>query len=85
MPVPARSDLADTLKIARAAVTRVDGIVAGRSIDLFIKSVTDTSMTLLVRFWIASRDEADYLRARSEAIQNVMQAFEAHRITRKAS
>jgi small conductance mechanosensitive channel len=84
MPVP-RNDPADALKIAGAAIARINGLVADRSIDLFVKNVNDTSMTLLMRFWIGSREEADYLRSRSEAIQNVMNAFEAHRVTRKAS
>jgi small conductance mechanosensitive channel len=74
--VPADADLDEVLHFARDAVASIEHRDRQKEIELFFKSVEDTGIPLLVRFWITSGDEAAYLRARSTAIQRVKQAFD---------
>jgi small conductance mechanosensitive channel len=74
--VPPDVDLEEALQLAHDAVSGVDLRDRRQEIDLFFKSVEDTGTTLLVRFWIDSAEEVDYLRARSVGIQRVKGAFD---------
>jgi small conductance mechanosensitive channel len=74
--VPPDTDLEEALHFARDAVNGIDRRDQRRDIELFFKSVEDTGIPLLVRFWISSGDEIEYLQARSTAIQRVKQSFE---------
>jgi len=73
--VPLDADLEAALHTARDAVTSIERRDRSKDIELFFKSVEDTGIPLLVRFWINSGDEVEYLRARSSAIQRIKQAF----------
>src|SRR5262249_43355632 len=73
---PPDIDLEDALHLAHDAVSGIRRRDDHREIELFFKSVEDTGTTLLVRFWIDSADEIEYLRARSIAIQRVKGSFD---------
>jgi small conductance mechanosensitive channel len=79
-PVAAQSDLAETLRVAGTAVADIEGRDRDREIELFFKSGSDGNLILLVRFWIGWKDEAGYLRARSEAIQHLRRALVKSRL-----
>jgi len=74
--VPPEVNLDEALNLARDAVSSVDGRDAHHEIELFFKSIEDTGTTLLVRFWIDSAGELEYLRARSAGIQRVKASFD---------
>jgi len=76
MKVPPDIDLDEALHLAHDAVSGINRRDGRREIELFFKSVEDTGTTLLVRFWIDSADEVEYLRARSTAIQRVKGSFD---------
>jgi small conductance mechanosensitive channel len=73
--VPPEVDLDEALNLSHDAVSGIDRRDQRREIELFFKSIEDTGTTLLVRFWIDSADEVEYLRARSIAIQRVKGSF----------
>lgn len=80
-----RDDLDQVLAVAREAIAGVEGRDSDREIELFFESFGDTTVTLMIRFWIECADELDYLRARSTAIQRVKHAFDAHHLAERAS
>ncbi len=73
-------DLALVRKVAIEAVSGVDRL-PDREVELFYDAFGDSAITLELRFWIGYRSEADHLRARSEAIERIKRAFDAHGIT----
>jgi small-conductance mechanosensitive channel len=85
IPISSRDNPSAILKIARASVAAIGGLAGNHEIELFFKNINETTMTLLVRFWITSKNETDYLRARSEAIQRVKDALDGHHLRQKAS
>jgi small conductance mechanosensitive channel len=74
--VPPDVDLDEALQLAHDAVASIDRRDQRSEIELFFKAIEDTGTTLLVRFWIDSADEVEYLRARSTAIQRVKGSFD---------
>jgi small conductance mechanosensitive channel len=83
--IPPDVDLDEALQLARDAVTPIDRRNHHAEIELFFKSIEDTGTTLLVRFWIDSADEIDYLRARSSAIQRMKRSFDRRHQAQHAS
>jgi small conductance mechanosensitive channel len=74
--IPPDVDLDEALQLAHDAVSGIERRDRSQEIELFFKSVEDTGTTLLVRFWIDSADEVEYLRARSLGIQRIKAAFD---------
>ena len=74
--IPPDIGLEEALQFAHDAVSAIDRRDRRQEVELFFKSVEDTGTTLLVRFWIDSADEVEYLRARSTAIQRIKGAFD---------
>jgi small conductance mechanosensitive channel len=83
--VPPDVDLDDVLQLAHEALAGVDRKDEPREVELLFNSIVDHGITLLVRFWIASADEVDYLRARSTAIQRLKRSFDRARQPQHAS
>ena len=74
--VPPDADFDEALQLAHDGVAGIDGRDQRAEIELFFRSIEDTGTTLLVRFWIDSADEREYLRARSMGIQRVKRSFD---------
>jgi small conductance mechanosensitive channel len=74
--VPPDADLDEALQLAHDAVAGIDRRDQRAETELFFKLIEETGTTLLVRFWIDSADEVEYLRARSTGIQRVKRAFD---------
>jgi small conductance mechanosensitive channel len=74
--VPPDADFDEALQLAHDAVAGIDRRDQRAEIELFFRSIEDTGTTLLVRFWIDSADEREYLRARSLGIQRVKRSFD---------
>lgn len=74
-------DLAKAREVALAAVEGIAGRIADREAELFYDEVGESSITFSLRFWINFSSQADYLRARSEAIERLKKAFDENGIT----
>jgi small conductance mechanosensitive channel len=75
-------DLEKVRRIAVEAVAAIPERRADTGVELFFEEFGESSINLVVRFWIdfAAR-HADYLRARSEAIERLKRAFDDNGIT----
>jgi small conductance mechanosensitive channel len=74
-------DLEQVRQVALAAVEDIPARVKDRKAELFYDELADSSITFSLRFWIDAKSQADYLRARSEAIERLKRAFDDHGIT----
>jgi small conductance mechanosensitive channel len=74
-------DLDKARKVALAAVEGIPGRLADREAELFYEEVAESSINFTLRFWIEFHSQADYLRARSEAILRIKKAFDDHGVT----
>lgn len=74
-------DLARARDIAVAAVEGVPGREPDQPVELFYEGFGDSSINFVVRFWIPFSREPEYLEARSQAVQRIKQAFDAHDVT----
>jgi small conductance mechanosensitive channel len=75
----------DLEKVRRVAVKAIEQVVdrkADTEVELFFEELGDSSITLVVRFWIDfTSKQTDYLRAKSEAIERLKRAFDDNGIT----
>lgn len=72
----------DTVK--KVAIEAVEGVPSRRQdlpVELFFEKFGESSIDLVVRFWIDFAKQADYLGARSEALQRIHKAFGAAGLT----
>lgn len=74
-------DLEKVRQVALAAIDGIPGRVADKEAELFYDELGDSSITFSLRFWIEFKSQADYLRARSEAVERIKRAFDDHGIT----
>jgi len=74
-------DLEQVRQVALAAVDGIPGRVKDREAELFFEEIGDSSIKFVVRFWIDFHRQADFLQARSEAIERIKRAFDDHGIT----
>lgn len=74
-------DLEKARRVAIEAVEAIASRVPDRDVELFYEEFGDSSINFTLRFWIPFRNQADYLAARSEAIERLRTAFDANGIT----
>jgi small conductance mechanosensitive channel len=75
-------DLEKVRRVATRAVRQVSTRKADTDVELFFEEFGDSSIHLVVRFWIDfTFKQADYLAARSEAIERLKRAFDENGIT----
>ena len=75
----------DLEKVRRVAIQALEPLPSRKpdtEVELYFEELSDSAVNLVVRFWIdfTSR-QADYLRARSEAIERLKKAFDQNGIT----
>lgn len=63
------------------AVSSISGLSAGDPITFFYEEFADSSINCSLRIWVATPEQPDYLRVRSEAIQKIKQAYDETGIT----
>jgi small-conductance mechanosensitive channel len=75
-------DLEKVKRVALQAVSQVPSRRPDTEVELFFEGLGESSIDLVIRFWIdfTSR-QADYLRARSDAIERLKKAFDDNGIT----
>ncbi len=74
-------DLEKARTVAVAAVEKIEARQADRPVELFFEEFGDSSINFVVRFWIDFSRQAEYLAARSEAIERVKTAFDEAGLT----
>jgi small conductance mechanosensitive channel len=75
-------DLATARRVAVAAIEQVSTRKPDSAVELFFEEFGDSSIDLVVRFWIPfTAKQADYLQAKSEAIERLQRAFADNGIT----
>lgn len=74
-------DLERAAELAIAAVEGVEGRQEDRPVELFYQAFGGSSIDLVVRFWLDSTAQRDYLAAWSRAIQRLKTAFDDGGIT----
>ena len=74
-------DLREAQAVARRAVARVELLDERREIDVFYTGFGDSSINFTLHFWLTKPDERSYLRARSDAIIAIKEAFDEAGIT----
>jgi small conductance mechanosensitive channel len=73
-------DLDKAERVTAAAIERVADR-AKRPIEVFFEKFGDSSVNLVVRFWLDSTQQGDYMAARSAAIMSIRQAYRENDIT----
>ncbi len=74
-------DLDQAERLALKAVEGVEQRAAEREPELFYEAFGDSSVNFIVRFWLGSTRQRDYLAARSEAIKRIKKAYAENGIT----
>ncbi len=75
-------DLETVRKVGIAAIEQVSTRMENTQVELFFEEFGESTINLVVRFWIPFvAKQADYLRARSEAIERLKQAFDENGIS----
>jgi small-conductance mechanosensitive channel len=74
-------DLATARTAAIGAVEGVRGRLDHRPIELYYEKFGESSIDLVLRFWIRFQKQSDFLAARSEAIERIRDAFDAAGVT----
>lgn len=74
-------DLARVRRVASEAVGRVEGRDPGREVEVFFTGFGESSIDLVVRFWLSNVHPGHILSARSDAIERVKEAFDREGIS----
>lgn len=74
-------DLQQVKDLTLQAVYKVDTIEKEQPIDLYFEEFGDSSINLVVRYWVTFHTENDYLEARSQGIMLIKQTYDKHGIT----
>ncbi|MBB1286056.1 mechanosensitive ion channel [Flavisolibacter sp. BT320] len=74
-------DLQKVKNLALEAVSSISGLSPGEPITFFYEEFADSSINFSIRIWVATPEQPEYLRVRSEAIQKIKQAFDETGIT----
>jgi small conductance mechanosensitive channel len=74
------SELSLVERVAREAVQDVPNRLTDRDIDVLFTSFGGSSIDLEVRYWTDNSVQGGWLKSRSDAIQRIKAAFEAHSI-----
>src|SRR5215210_3665321 len=76
------ADLEKVRRVAVRALEQVSTRKADTEVEAFFEEFGDSSITFVARFWIDfTSQQADYLQARSEAIERLKSAFDQNGIT----
>lgn len=74
-------DLKAVKKIAIEAVSKLPYLLSGKEVELHYKEFGDSSINFILMIWVHYPDEPGFLRARSDAIIAVKEAFDKNGIT----
>jgi small conductance mechanosensitive channel len=70
-------DLENVKRITLDAVAGIEGLVPDHKTTFFYTAFADSSINYTLRLWVASPEQAEYLRVQSEAIERIKKAYDA--------
>lgn len=70
-------DLENVAEVTRQAITAMESRDPNRDVEVFFTDFGDSSINLVVRFWIDFSRQADFQQARSEAIMRIKRTYDA--------
>ncbi len=68
-------------QVAIEAVEKIEERDKEREVELFYEEFGGSSINFVIRFWMTSTEQRDYLQARSEAVLRIQKAFDDAGIT----
>jgi len=75
----------DDLRVAQQtavdAISKISNRATDRDVEVYYTSFGDSSINFTLRFWLNEADQQSYLKARSEAIMCLKEAFDKAEIT----
>jgi len=74
-------DLHKVKKIAEETIMSLSFLLEGKEVNLYFTSFGDSSINFKLMFWITYPDQPGFMKARSEAIMSLKQAFDENGIT----
>jgi small-conductance mechanosensitive channel len=74
-------DLEKVKEVTLKAIESLSCLLTGNEVNLYYKEFGDSSINLVVMFWIHYPNEPGYLAARSDAIMAIKKAYDQHKIT----
>ena len=74
-------DLEKVEKVTMEAIQRLGGIREDLPVDLYYEGFGDSSINFTVRFWVAFKQQTDYLKGQSDAIKAIKAAYDREGIT----
>ena len=75
------ADLETVRDLALGAVESTEGRMPDSVVEFFYTEFGSSSINFVVRFWIPSERQTDFLKARSEVLLRIKRAFDANGIT----
>lgn len=76
-----QEDLEKVQRITLEAVSGIKGLAPGQETTFFYEEFSDSSINYNLRIWVASPEQPEYLRVRSEAIIQIKKAYDVNGIT----
>ena len=74
-------DLDLVKKVTLAAVKDIEGISTEDPTKMFFTSFGDSSINLVLQLWFSTRDDANFLEIRSQAIIAIKKAYDEEKIS----
>jgi small conductance mechanosensitive channel len=74
-------DLRKVKEVSLRAVEGIEGLSLADVTTIFYEEFSDSSINFSIRLWVATPDQPEFLRVRSEAIMRLKEAFDANDIT----
>ncbi len=76
-----KDDLAKVKIVIHEAIQAITYIKQTKEVDIFFTDFGDSSINILVTYWIPFQRQSDYFHAVSDGIQRIKEAFDKHKIT----
>lgn len=73
-------DLENVKKVTLAAVNGIEGVSTEDQTTLFYTGFGDSSINFVLRIWVATTDQVNYLQVKSQAIIEIKKAYDKNNI-----
>ncbi len=67
--------------ITKNAIEKISFLKPGKTVELFYTEFGSSSINFVVQYWVDFNTETDYLKAQSQGIKNIKQAYDKNDIT----
>lgn len=73
-------DLSKVEKVTTEAIRQIDYLMETRPVDFYYQEFGNSSINFVVRYWINFQKQPEYLKALSDGIKNIKNAYDANDI-----